>query len=351
MKRTSIDGLLVVDKPAGITSREAVDRALRWFPRGTRMGHTGTLDPLATGVLVLCLGQATRLTEYVQRMKKTYRAGVLLGARSDTDDADGTVTQVFGAEPPTLARLHDVLDSFLGEIDQLPPAYSAARVAGQRAYDLARRGQEVALQPRRVSIYRIDVLRYAWPLLELEVLCGKGTYIRSLARDLGDRLGCGGLVQALRRTRVGPFTAEEAATLDATADAAQARVRPVLEALADLPRMTVTADEAIRLRQGQTVRLGPASRQQAAEPGEAAVLDPTGGLVAVARWEPEARGAEAGEGVAAITKGAGQRGLALAGSSSAGSRRASQGALRSRVICRLIAALPCEDRCRWSLSM
>ncbi len=282
MRRTGIDGLLVLDKPGGITSREAVDRALKWFPPGTRMGHTGTLDPLATGVLVLCLGQATRLAEYVQRMSKTYRAGILLGARSDTDDGDGSVTAVAGAQPPTPARLRDALDQFLGQIDQVPPVYSAAKVSGQRAYDLARRGQEIDLQPRRVTIYRIEVLGYTWPLLELEVHCGKGTYIRSLARDLGEQLGCGALVQALRRTRVGPFAAEEAVTLQTTADEARARVRPVVEALAELPRVTVTADEARRLRQGQQVRLHEAQL----EPGETAVFDPTGTLVAVARWEP-----------------------------------------------------------------
>src|SRR5437868_10458268 len=126
MKPPPPDGLLVLDKPAGVTSRDAVDAALRWFPRGTRMGHTGTLDPLATGVLVLCLGQATRLAEYVQRMSKTYRAGLLLGATSATDDADGTITPVSGARAPAAGALRDCLDEFVGEIDQVPPQFSAA---------------------------------------------------------------------------------------------------------------------------------------------------------------------------------------------------------------------------------
>ncbi len=151
------DGLLVLDKPGGVTSRDAVNAALRWFPRGTRMGHTGTLDPLATGVLVLCLGAATRLTEYVQRMGKTYRAGVRLGARSDTDDADGVVTAVDAAAPDA-ATVAACLAGFVGDIEQTPPAYSAAKVAGRRAYDLARQGQDVDLRPRRVHIYGIDVL-------------------------------------------------------------------------------------------------------------------------------------------------------------------------------------------------
>src|SRR5215470_17408950 len=134
-REPGFEGLLVLDKPGGMTSREAVDRALRWFPRGTRIGHTGTLDPLATGVLVLCVGSATRLTEYVQQMSKVYQTTVRLGARSDTDDADGTITPVEGVTPPTREQLEQCLQEFLGEIEQVPPAFSAAKVSGQRAYD------------------------------------------------------------------------------------------------------------------------------------------------------------------------------------------------------------------------
>src|SRR5262249_45363855 len=159
--------------------------------RGTRLGHTGTLDPLATGVLVLCVGSATRLADYVQRMSKTYRSLFRLGARSDTDDADGAVTPVAGAAAPEPAALEACLRQFVGTIEQVPPAYSAAKVTGQRAYDLARRGREVSLQARAVQVHGIEVLRYDYPELEVEVRCGKGTYIRALARDLGARLGCG----------------------------------------------------------------------------------------------------------------------------------------------------------------
>jgi tRNA pseudouridine55 synthase len=222
MNAPTFHGLVVLDKPGGMTSRDAVDAALRWFPRGTRVGHTGTLDPLATGVLVLCVGSATRLTEYVQQMAKTYRTTVRLGARSDTDDADGTVTPVDVLHPPQREELENCLQTFLGEIEQVPPAFSAAKVTGRRAYDLARQGREVALEARRVRIDGIDVLRYEYPEADLEVRCGKGTYIRSLARDVGERLGCGGLVQVLRRTRVGPFQAADAVSLEA--DAATARV-------------------------------------------------------------------------------------------------------------------------------
>src|SRR6516225_1353547 len=132
-------GLLVIDKPAGITSRDVVDRAQGWFPRGTRLGHTGTLDPLATGVLVLCVGNATRLADYVQRMTKTYLAGVVLGGTSETDDADGTITHRAGTLPPSPAQVRAALSSFVGSIKQVPPAYSAAKVSGRRAYALARK--------------------------------------------------------------------------------------------------------------------------------------------------------------------------------------------------------------------
>ena len=142
MNPPSYDGLLVLDKPGGVTSRDAVDAALRWFPRRMRMGHTGTLDPLATGVLVLCLGAATRLAEYVQRMSKTYVTELRLGARSDTHDADGVVTPVATTAPPDAATVAVCLSGFIGAIEQTPPAYSAAKVAGRRAYDLARRRQK-----------------------------------------------------------------------------------------------------------------------------------------------------------------------------------------------------------------
>jgi tRNA pseudouridine55 synthase len=253
--KTSFHGLLVLNKPRGITSRDAVNRAQAWFPRGTRMGHTGTLDPLATGVLVLCVGAATRLTELVQQMDKTYRTRLLLGARSDTDDADGQITALAGVSPPGPGEVEEALRAFMGEVEQVPPAYSAAKVTGRRAYDLARRGEDVSLGPRRVRIYAIDLLAYAWPRLELEVRCGKGTYIRSLARDLGERLGCGALVQMLRRTRVGPFEAASGLDLDADAATARARLLPVAAAVTGMPRVSVTAAQASRLRQGQGVPL------------------------------------------------------------------------------------------------
>lgn len=249
-----LHGLLVLDKPGGMTSRDAVNRLQSRLPRRTKIGHTGTLDPLATGVLVVCLGHATRLAEYVQAMKKTYRATFRLGATSATDDADGAITPVPDARPIDRESLDQALGSFIGEIEQTPPAFSAAKVDGRRAHDLARAGAEVELQPRRVSIERIVVEHYAWPRLDIEVLCGKGTYIRSIARDLGTRLGCGGLVETLRRTRVGPFTPEMAIPLDAEFEMMRARLRPMLEAVGELPRVAVDPADAARLRHGQPIR-------------------------------------------------------------------------------------------------
>jgi tRNA pseudouridine55 synthase len=283
MNASSCDGLLVLDKPGGVTSRDAVDMALRWFPRRTRMGHTGTLDPLATGVLVLCVGAATRLAEYVQRMGKTYRAELRLGVRSDTDDADGVVTPVATAAAPSSAAIAACLAGFVGAIEQTPPAYSAAKVAGRRAYDLARQGQEVDLRSRIVHIYGVNVLQYDYPSLKLEVHCGKGTYIRSLARDLGDRLGCGAIVQTLRRTCVGPFTVDDAVTPGTDAPSALARLRPLEEALAELPRRIVTDDEVRRLCQGQAVPC------DGFDGTGLAVFDSGNRLVATAAWDADKR--------------------------------------------------------------
>jgi tRNA pseudouridine55 synthase len=202
-------GWLVVDKPKGITSRGALNRIQRWFPRGTKIGHTGTLDPLATGVLVVAIGSATKRAEQVQAMPKAYRATVRLGCTSDTDDADGTVVETAVGAIPSEADIRSALPRFLGTIQQLPPKFSALKLEGQRAYDLARKGQAVELQPRAVTVYSIELTNYAWPRAELVIECGKGTYIRSIARDLGEMLGVGGMIEELRRTKVGPFAVEQ----------------------------------------------------------------------------------------------------------------------------------------------
>jgi tRNA pseudouridine55 synthase len=283
MNPTTHDGLLILDKPPGMTSRAALDRAARCFPRRTRIGHTGTLDPLASGVLVLCLGNATRLTEYVQNMSKTYLSRFLLGARSDTDDADGVITPTIGAEAPAPGLLAAHVAQFLGTIEQVPPAFSAAKITGRRAYDMARRGEAVELAPRPVRVDAINVLHYDFPVLDVEVHCGKGTYIRSLARDLGDRLGSGAYVQDLRRTRVGPFMAEGALTLECEPEAARARLLPMQLAVAELPRTVLSPDDVKRFCQGQAIALPEIAAGGIA--GKIAVFDNEQRLLAVAEYD------------------------------------------------------------------
>jgi tRNA pseudouridine55 synthase len=281
-----VDGLLNLDKPPEMTSRAVVDAVVRVVGRKVKVGHAGTLDPLATGVLVVALGAATRLIEYVQRMPKTYRAGIRLGAVSTTDDADGEVTPVEGATPPDEGALRVVLAAQVGTIDQLPPQFSALKVEGRRAYDLAREGEAVALKARPVRIDRVELRSYAWPDLEIEVDCGAGTYIRSIARDAGAALGCGGHITALRRTRIGTFAEADALKLaDLSIEAIRAHVRPMADAVATLPRITVDADGVARIVRGQTV----AAPGPALEPGvEVALVTADGTLVALG--EPAGEG-------------------------------------------------------------
>jgi tRNA pseudouridine55 synthase len=276
--------VLVVNKPAGVTSRDVVDLVARPLRR-VKVGHAGTLDPLASGVLVLCVGAATRLIEYVQRLPKTYRTVVLLGARSDTHDADGTVVPVEVAPVPGLEAVREAVSAQVGTVLQRPPEYSALKVAGRRAYDLARAGQAVDLAPRPVTVHRIDLLRYDWPRLELEVACGGGTYIRSIARDVGEALGCGGLVEVLVRTAIGPFTIDEA--VDPTTLSAETipdRLRPAAAAVGALPAVRVTAPQAADLAQGRSVDTDLAG----VPAGEVALFDPDGRLVAVGEADPAA---------------------------------------------------------------
>ncbi len=246
-------GFLVVDKPLGISSRDAVDRVQAGLPKDVHVGHTGTLDPLATGVLVLALGQATRLTDYVQRQTKEYRAGIRFGATSATDDAEGPITPVVDTAMPTRDQLEAALSRFIGTIEQTPPSFSAAHVDGQRAYRLARKGKPVELKPKLVRVDRIDVLSYTSPDAELDIQCGKGTYIRSIARDLGRTLGCGAYLTSLRRTRVGPFHVSDALPIDAPATAFAERLRPLSDAVEGLAQAQLTDDDIRRLTMGQLI--------------------------------------------------------------------------------------------------
>ncbi|MCS7015754.1 MAG: tRNA pseudouridine(55) synthase TruB [Gemmatales bacterium] len=292
MKDEELHGFLVIDKPKGMTSREVVNCVQDWFPE-SRPGHAGTLDPLATGVLVVALGKATRLLEYVQNMRKVYRATLCLGARSATDDAEGPITPSSEARPVPEATLRESLAKLVGEIHQVPPAFSAVKVEGRRAWKAARRRQEVELAPRRVVVYRIDLLAYDWPKLDIEVECGRGTYIRALARDLGEQLGVGGYVEELRRLRVGPFRVEDAITLTVSPEEARAALRPLSDGVMELPRLTLADSDRIhRLCQGQRLILPPEyDVPTGALPpaGEVAVFDQQGQLVGIAHWDAVSR--------------------------------------------------------------
>jgi tRNA pseudouridine55 synthase len=252
-------GILVVDKPVGWSSFDVVRRVRR----GTgekRVGHAGTLDPAATGVLVVLLGQATRITEYLMDMPKTYRGAVRLGVSTTTYDAEGEVVREVDASGVSEQALRDVLAEFVGEIEQVPPAHSAVKVEGERAYHRARRGEEVAMKARRASIYRIELLGYEPPVAEIEVECGRGTYIRSLAHDVGERLGCGAHLASLRRTRVGPFAVEAAADEAALAAAFEdgswrELLQPMDCGLMALPAITLEIEDEKDVRHGQAVEL------------------------------------------------------------------------------------------------
>jgi tRNA pseudouridine55 synthase len=212
--RIAMDGIINLDKPAGISSARAVAAAKRLLPRGTKVGHAGTLDPFATGVLLLLVGKATRSCERLMDEPKQYEATVRFGAATATDDLESPEILTADVKPVPLSQVQRVVRTLEGEILQRPPAYSAMKVAGRRAYDLARRGEVVQLEARPVRVYAIEILGYEWPLLRVRIDCGRGTYVRSLARDMGAALAVGGYLTQLRRTRVGPFEANDAVTMD-----------------------------------------------------------------------------------------------------------------------------------------
>jgi tRNA pseudouridine55 synthase len=232
-----MDGLVNVDKPPGLTSARVVAAVKRLLPRGTKIGHAGTLDPFATGVLLLLVGKATKACERLMDSPKQYDATVKLGSTTATDDLESPEIPYPAAPavPPSLDVVAAALPQFIGEILQRPPAFSAMKVEGRRAYDLARQGEVVELKPRPVRVYGIELIDYAWPLLRLRVDCGRGTYIRALARDLGEAVRTGGHLTQLRRTRVGDFTAESALTLARLqADGVVPHLQPVAHSLPPL---------------------------------------------------------------------------------------------------------------------
>lgn len=253
-KGRAVSGWLIVDKPAGITSTAVVNK-VKWALSAQKAGHAGTLDPAATGVLAIALGEATKTVPYITDALKCYRFMVTLGAATTTDDAEGEVIQR-SEQRPTDAEIEAALAAFRGDIQQVPPQFSAVKVDGERAYDLAREGEAMDLAARPLWVDSLRLLsRPDANHVELEMVCGKGGYVRSIARDLGQSLGCLGHVQWLRREWSGPFQAAQGVTLDqidaeAKTDALDARLLPLELGLADLPEFPATPEGAARLRNG-----------------------------------------------------------------------------------------------------
>ena len=281
MRQSTTDGLLLVDKPEGMTSHDVVLAARRAFDE-SRIGHAGTLDPFATGLLVLLLGRATRLLPHLDGVPKEYEATIVLGRETETDDLHGAVVRT--AEPPSDAAIAEAIDRLTGPLEQVPPAYSAKRVDGRRAYDAARAGVALDLAPARVEVYAWRHVVRDGDELRATIGCGGGTYVRALARDLGRLTGSAAHLGALRRIRSGPFRVADAVTIDDIREGG-ATLRPALDALPTIPHVTLAAEDAERVLRGIAVpRTDDAPR--------AALVDSrTGSLLALAEgagssWQP-----------------------------------------------------------------
>ncbi|HUQ84490.1 MAG TPA: tRNA pseudouridine(55) synthase TruB [Gemmatimonadaceae bacterium] len=281
----AIDGMLLVDKPAGITSHDVVSIARRAL--GTRrIGHGGTLDPFATGLLVLLVGYATRLLPHMDGEPKVYDATIAFGTETDTDDVTGTVTRTAALPEPALVR--SAIGRLTGAIEQVPPAFSAKQVDGRRAYDAARQGEALELQPVRVTVHEWVVRELTADHAHVTISCGGGTYIRALARDVGRLTGSAAHLAALRRTRSGRFAVSAAVSMDDLREG-RASVQPPVDAIRQLPAVTLVSDAVANVRHGRTVPVIP--DVGAGSAGKAALVDEEGGLVAVAErvgevWQP-----------------------------------------------------------------
>ncbi|MGQ9524486.1 MAG: tRNA pseudouridine(55) synthase TruB [Armatimonadota bacterium] len=285
-----LNGVLNVDKPAGVTSHDVVD-AVRRLARQRRVGHAGTLDPMATGVLPVCLGKATRLSEAIAAGRKVYVAEVTFGAVTDTQDSTGAVIEQADASHLTPEDVLGVLPRFTGTLSQLTPMVSARRVNGRRLYELARRGEVVERQRREVQVYALELLWFqsgARPTASLRVTCSGGTYVRTLAHDIGAALGVGAHMSGLRRIQVGPFTEEFARGLDELEELASCgrledALTPMAEAVAHLPRVCVARSDVERVRHGGCPREWTGDVPLGAE--RVGVVGPDGELIAMARAE------------------------------------------------------------------
>jgi tRNA pseudouridine55 synthase len=255
-KKRDVHGWIVLDKPVGMTSTHAVAVVKRAFS-AKKAGHAGTLDPLASGLLPIALGEATKTVPFVMDGRKAYQFTVTWGTQTDTDDTEGKVIATSQARPDE-AAIAALLPRFTGTISQVPPKFSAIKIAGERAYDLAREGEDVVLEARPVEIDALRIVSHSADATTFEAECGKGTYVRAIARDLGLALGCLGHVAHLRRTRVGPFDVSEAASVDQlreSPEGAAAALLPVKTALTLIPEIVVHRDAALRLKRGQSVLL------------------------------------------------------------------------------------------------
>lgn len=280
-------GILLIDKPAGWTSHDVVAKARRLCSQ-RKIGHTGTLDPMATGLLVLCLGDATRLVEYMTAHDKRYEGEIKLGVRTDTDDAEGRVVEERPVPAPDGAHLSEIERAFTGNLLQRPPAYSAVQVAGQRAYDAARKGKTLDLPPRPVTVHELALTPLDATTLRIEVRCGPGTYIRSLARDIGEELGCGAHLSRLRRLEVGGFRVEDAVTMDALGSAAgTGRLDELLwapdEGMIATPAAILAPVSTTRFVQGRPIVVPEA----AAADGPMRVYAEAGWFLGVGRFDAE----------------------------------------------------------------
>jgi len=281
--KNAISGVLVVDKPVGMTSHDVV-QVIRNGTGLRRAGHTGTLDPRASGVLVVLVGPAVRLSEFVSASDKRYQAIIRLGSTTDTFDADGKITGSAPSVNVTEEQFEKVLATFVGEIEQTPPPYSAVKVHGRKAYEMARQGEEVELAPRKITVHHLEVLEWAPPEAVIDVHCSSGTYVRSLANDLGATLGCGAYLVGLRRTKSGRFSLREATPLRKLQEAFSAGdwyqyLIPAAEALAEWPAVELTPDDVENVRHGHRIKAA-----SDAEPGSARGVSTQGELVALMEW-------------------------------------------------------------------
>ena len=286
MTRNSYEGILVVDKKTGPTSHDVV-AALRSILGVRRIGHCGTLDPLATGVLVICVGGYTRLNQWLSQGEKEYEAGLVLGATSDTCDAQGKIVETPAARVPSLDEVGNGVRSFVGTIEQVPPAYSAVKVNGVRSYKLARADRPVELEPRTVTVASIEVESYDYPSLALRVTCGRGTYIRSLAADLGQLLGCGAYIDRLRRTSVGTLGLDRAVSVEQIRDAASSgslerHFAAPREALRELPEIVLDQSHLQRFAHGGRVEMEIPGWDQ--DSRVCAIYDPSQHLCGIGEW-------------------------------------------------------------------